>query len=250
MFDFLSIKHDPNKSSRNSVNSSSSLKRIPSASDNIDIKKKNLQAKIFSLYRIAWLGIYQIHDEHGRDHVTRLAELFIGAGMSSYVDKSEQEFNDRHGNNPRRYTGAESRFLNPLGLALQKNGLKSLKLFEGISIASLEAVIELLEAYVKEVTAVNDLYQLLRELQVGFRTPTEGDEQAVLERFIPVANQFAKRLLHLDARLKVLVSDMEDEFWNEYGAVQDREGWVVHNALFPSFLGRGKKMSLMSSMKA
>ena len=250
MFDFLSIKQEPNTSPRNSVDASSNLKKVPTAPDQIDTEKKNLEAKIFSLYRVAWLGIYQIHDEHGRYHATRLAELFVGAGMSSYVDKSEEEFNDRHGNNPRRYTGAESRVLNPLWLALQKNGLKSLKLFEGISATSLEAVIELLEAYVKEVTTVNGLYHLLRELQVGFRTPTEDDEQAVLEQFIPVANQFAKRLLHLDARLMVLVSDMEDEFWNEYGAVQDREGWFVHHAVFATVSTRGTKMRLMSSMKA
>jgi hypothetical protein len=250
MFDFLSTKHEPNKSSsRNSCDASSNLKKVPTTPDKIDTEKKNLEAKILSLYRIAWLGIYQVHDEHGPDHATRLAELFMGAGMSSYVDKSEEEFNNRHGNNPRTYTGAESRVLNPLFMALRKNGLKNLKLFEGISVTSLEAVIELLEAYMKEATAVNGLYYLLRELQVGLRIPTEDDEQAVLEQFIPVANQSAKRLLHLDARLKVLVSDMEDEFWNEYGAVQGREGWFVHYALFPSFTGRGKK-SLMSSMKA
>jgi hypothetical protein len=250
MFDFLSIKQESNKSSSNSVDASSNLQKVPTAPDIIYTEKKNLEDKIFSLYRIAWLGIYQVHDDRGRDHATRLAELFFGAGMSSYVDKSEEDFNNRHGNNPRRYTGAESRVLKPLWLRLQKNGLKRLKLFEGISVMSLEAVIELLEAYVKEVTTVNGLYHLLRELQVGFRTPTEDDEQAVLEQFIPIANQFAKRLLHLDAKLDVLVSDMEDEFWNEYGAVQGREGWFVHYAVFRSFPPRGKKMSLMSSMKS
>ena len=102
--------------------------------------------------------------------------------MSSYVDKSEQEIKGGHGNNPRKYTGANSRVLDPLWTALQKNGLKSLKLFEGISVKSLEAVIELLEAYVKEVTAVNGMYQLLRGLQVGYRTPTKDDEQAVHSR--------------------------------------------------------------------
>lgn len=242
MFDFLSTRQEPNKSSQNSFDASSNLNNLPSASDKVDAEKKNLQANIFSLYRRAWLGIYQVHDERGPEHGARLGELFIGAGMSSYVDKSEQEFKDGHGNNSRRYTGANSRVMDPLSTALQRNGLKSLKLFEGISVKSLEAVIELLEAYVKEVTAVNGMYQLLRELQVGYRTPTKDDEQAVLEGFVPVANEFAKRLLHLDARLKVLVSDMEDEFWNEYGAIQGRDGWFVHSALFPSFSGRGKKM--------
>ncbi|KAJ5166880.1 uncharacterized protein N7482_005661 [Penicillium canariense] len=236
---------------RDRVNSPSSLQKLPSATDKIITEEKKLETKIFSLYRLAWLGIYQVHDEDGPDHATRLAQLFDGAGMSSYVDKSEQELNDHHRDTRGRYTGSDSRVLLPLWTALKKKGLMSLKLFEGLSITSLEAVIELLEAYVKEVTSVNALYHTLRELQVGYRSPTEDDEQAVLKQFVPGANQFSRRLLHLDARLKVLVSDMEDDFWNEHGAAKGREGWVVHYALFPGLSTRhGKKKSLMSSMKA
>lgn len=80
-------------------------------------------------------------------------------------------------------------------------------------------MIELLEAYTKEITSMNDMYQLLRRLQVGFRTPTADDEQAVIDQFVPVANQFSKRILHLDARSAVLVSDLEDDFWHKYGAL-------------------------------
>lgn len=251
MFDFLSSKHEPNGSPRDSIDATSGLEKLPSASDKINTEKKSLEAKIFCLYHLAWLGIYQVHDENGRDHATRLAELFDGAGMSSYVDNSKQELSDHYRKNRGIDTGAESCVLNPLWTALAKKGLRSLKLFEGLSITSLEAVIELLEAYVKEVTSVNTLYQVLRELQVGFRIPTEGDEQAVLKQFVPVANQFAKRLLHLDARLNVLVSDMEDEFWNEYGAAKGRDGWFVHYAVFsPSSARAGKKTSPMSSSKA
>ncbi|KAJ5937034.1 hypothetical protein N7466_003484 [Penicillium verhagenii] len=251
MFDFLSSKHErdePNGSPRDDVDAPSALEKLPSASDKINTEKKSLEAKMFCLYHLAWLGIYQVHDENGRDHATRLAELFDGAGMSSYVDNSEQEPGDHYRKNRARYTGAESCVLNPLWTALNKKGLMSLKLFEGPSVTSLEAVIQLLEAYVKEVAGVDTLYQVLRELQVGFRTPTEVDEQAVLKQFVPIANQFAKRLMHLDARLKVLVSDMEDEFWNEHGAAKGREGWLVHYAVFPPSSARaGKQPSFMSS---
>ncbi|KAJ5915295.1 hypothetical protein N7454_011049 [Penicillium verhagenii] len=250
MFDFLSSKHEPNGSPRDSVDTTSTLEKLPSASDKINTEKESLEAKIFCLYHLAWLGIYQVHDRNGRDHATRLAELFDGAGMSFYVDNSEQEPSDPYRKNQGRHSGAESCVLNPLRTALNKKGLMSLKLFEGLSITSLEAVVELLEAYVKEVAGVNTLYQVLRELQVGFRTPTEADEQAVLEQFVPIANQFAKRLLHLDARLKVLVSDMEDEFWNEHGAAKGREGWSVHYALFSPSARAGKKPSLFSPSKA
>ncbi|CAI7627548.1 unnamed protein product [Penicillium pancosmium] len=222
MFSFRTSKQEPNTQPRDKK-----LKNVPSDSIETITEEKKLEDKILSLYHVAWLGIYQVHDKDGRSHAFRLAELFYGAGMSSYVDKTEQELSDDHGNKrPRGKTGAETRVLDPLWTALSKEGLSSLKLFEGLSVASLESVIELVEAYVKEVASVNALYQLLRELQV------------------------ARRLRHLDARLKVLVLDLEDEFWNEHGAVKGREGWRVHDVLFPRFPGRtGKKMSFASSMK-
>lgn len=78
--------------------------------------------------------------------------------------------------------------------ALDKEGPRSPKLFGGLSVESLEAVIELLEAYAKEIAGVDALYQLLRELQVGFRTPRKEDEKAVLKQFDPVTDDFARRL--------------------------------------------------------
>ena len=78
-------------------------------------EEKKLEAKIFSLYHLAWLGIYQVHDKEGRSHASRLAELFFGAGMPSYVDKAEQEPSDRYRHNRGSLqTGAESRLLDPL----------------------------------------------------------------------------------------------------------------------------------------
>lgn len=251
MFSFRTSKQEPNTRLKDSIDSPASLKNDPPDSNETITEEKKLEEKILSLYQVAWLGIYQVHDKDGRSHAFRLAELFYGAGMSSYVDKTEQEAGDDHGNKrPRRKTGAETRVIDPLWTALSKEGLSSLKLFEGLSIASLESVIELVEAYVREIASVNALYQVLRELQVGFRTPTEDDEQAVIKNFVPVSNDFARRLRHLDAKLNVLVSDLEDEFWNEHGAVKGREGWRVHDVLFPRFPARtGKKMSFSSSMK-
>jgi hypothetical protein len=167
--------------------------------------------------------------------MNRLAELFVGAGMSSFVNKPEEKFNDHYSNRGRKCKLADIRVLQPLRAALASGngGLRSLKLFDGLSVASLEAVIELLQAYVKEIASLNALFQLLRGLQVGFRMPTEDDEKAVLEQFVPAADQFARRILHLDARLDVLVSELEDEFWNEYGPAEGRDGWLVHDVLFP-----------------
>jgi hypothetical protein len=53
MFDFLSSKHEPNGSPRDIVDDTSSLEKLPSASDKINTEKKSLEAKIFYLYHLA-----------------------------------------------------------------------------------------------------------------------------------------------------------------------------------------------------
>lgn len=249
MFNFRSSKSELTTRHDDSIDASPSHKKGSSDSTETVTEERKLEDKIMSLYHVAWLGIYQVHDKDGQSHVSRLAKLFFGAGMTSYVDSSEVEPSCHHDCRQGRYkTGAECRVLDPLWTTLSKQGLASLKLFTGLSVASLEAVIELLEAYVKEVANVNALYQMLRELQVGFRTPTQDDQQAVLDKFVPAMNDLSRRLLHLDARLNVLVLDLEDEFWNANGPVKGREGWRVHDALYPRYSGRGKRMGLTSSM--
>ncbi|KAJ5787795.1 hypothetical protein N7457_002785 [Penicillium paradoxum] len=202
-------------------------------------EEKKLETKIFALYRLAFLGIYRVNDNAGPSHLNRLSELFIGAGMSTFIHKLTEN-SQLHENHHRTKLGMV-RVLLPLEIALNDFGLGKLKLFDGISVASLEAVIEILEAYVKEIASVDALYQILRGLQVGLRMPTEDDERAVMDQFVPAADQFARRILHLDARLDVLVSLLEDEFWNQYGAVDGRQGWPVQDLLYPPGRGRSRK---------
>ncbi|KAJ5215651.1 uncharacterized protein N7498_002058 [Penicillium cinerascens] len=252
MLGFLSSKnYDPSTSHRDSVGSKTDLKMPPAACEETITPEKKLEIKIFSLYRLVWNGIYRVNDRHGPTHLNRLAELFVGAGMSSFVNKPEQIPDEHTVNGGRRWNPADIRVLQPLRAALTNPGPRGLRLFDGMSVASLEAVVEVLEAYAKEIASVNALYQLLRGLQVGFRMPTEDDEKAVLEQFIPTAHEFARRILHLDARLCVLVSDLEDEFWNAYGPVTGRDGWLVHDVVFPPIQdqGRSKKVISFKAMK-
>lgn len=252
MLGFLSSKkYEPSTLHRDSVGSKADLETHPAAGEETITPKKKLETKIFSLYHLVWFGIYRVNDRHGPTHMNRLAELFVGAGMSSFVNKPEEKMNDHHGNSGGRWKLADVRVLQPLRAALTNAGPGDLKLFDDLPVASLEAVVELLEAYAKEIATVNALYQLLRGLQVGFRMPTEDDEKAVLEHFIPTAHEFARRILHLDARLHVLVSDLEDEFWNEYGPVEGRDGWLVHDVLFPPIQPQrhSKKVISLRAMK-
>ena len=254
MFKFLLGKSEPNMPNRDSIDSSADVKhvKIPRpSSEEIMTPEKKLEIKIFSLYRLVWFGIFQVNDKHGPSHMKRLAELFAGAGMSSIINRSGEKVKDHHNSGWRRCKAVDSCYLQPLRAALASgsDGLGSLRLFDGLSVASLEAVIELLEAYVKEIESMNALYQLLHGLQVGLRMPTEDDENVVFEQFIPASKQFARRVLHLEARLDVLVSTLEDEFWNEHGPVKGRDGWSVHDVLFQPIHSpkAGKKINLLGN---
>ncbi|EED24610.1 hypothetical protein TSTA_079650 [Talaromyces stipitatus ATCC 10500] len=170
------------------------------------------------MWRRIWLGIYQVHDNHGPYHIERLTQLYLGAGMavSGMINKP----GDSYG----RYK-TEKGPLGLLGCALASQGISRLRLFEGLSIESLKAVIQLLESYKHEVAALGE---------VGLRETTEHDEQAILEHYPPLADPLARRLIHLDARLDVLVADLEDEHMEIYGDSIERNGWLVKDKVFPN----------------
>jgi 2-oxo-4-hydroxy-4-carboxy--5-ureidoimidazoline (OHCU) decarboxylase len=74
-----------------------------------------------------------------------------------------------------------------------------LKLLDRLDIDLLDNVIQLLCAYKNDIHSMREIYELLRGLQVGFRAPTEADENAVLQQYPPLADNLARRFLHLDA---------------------------------------------------
>ncbi|KAJ6127384.1 hypothetical protein N7523_002996 [Penicillium sp. IBT 18751x] len=251
MLKFFLGKSEPNLSHQDIFGPSADIMQVnePRTSSEITTPETKLESKIFSLYRQVWLGIFQVNDKHGPSHMKRLAELFTSAGMSSYINRRGDNPEDHYNSGRRRCKPMDTPLLRPLHAALMSGsgGLGSLRLFDGPSVASLEAVIELLKAYVKEIESMKALYHLPRGLQVGLRMPTEDDEKAVLEQFIPAANQFARQVLHLEARVDLLVSNLEDEFWKKHGPIKGRNGWSVHDVLFkPTNTAKvEKKVSLL-----
>ena len=189
-------------------------------------KCKELQTQILNMWRRIWLGLYQVHDNHGPYHVERLTQLYLGAGMavSDIINKPEDSYG--------RYKTGKGP-LGLLGCALASQGISRLRLFEGLSVESLKAVIQLLESYKHEVGALGEVYELLRSLQVGLRETTDHDEKAVSEHYPPLAEPLARRLIHLDARLDVLVADLEDEHMESFGDSIERNGWLVKDRVFP-----------------
>lgn len=200
-------------------------------------KCDELQTQIMNMWRRIWLGLYQLHDNHGPYHVERLTQLYLGAGMavSDMINKPE----DAYGRNK---TGKGP--LGLLGCALASQGISRLRLFKGLSVESLKAVIQLLESYKHEVAALSEVYELLRSLQVGLRETTDHDEKAVSEHYPPLADPLARRLIHLDARLDVLVADLEDEHMGAFGDSAERHGWLVKDKVFPNENAPPSKQSL------
>ena len=191
-------------------------------------ERREMHNHIFLLWEEVWLGLYQLHDRQGPYHVDRLRLHYAAAGMSSYlVRQTETQKTDKS-------MTTTSGVLGLLGYALSRQGPRGLRLYEGLSFSSLEAVIEILQAYRKEIAGLEVVYCVLKGLQVSFRAPTESDEGAVLERYPPVSDALGRRLLHLDARLKVLESELEDETWDKRPAHSGVHGWYVEHKVFPS----------------
>jgi hypothetical protein len=202
-------------------------------------KCRDLQAQVLTMWRVVWLGLYQLHDNHGPYHVDRLTQLYFGAGMAVY------DILDKVGD-PYERSKSHKGPLGLLGHALSTRGISNLRLYEGLSIDTLKSVIQLLEAYKHEIAAVGEVYELLRSLQVGLRAPTSHDEKAVLENYPPLADQLARQLVHLDARLDVLMAELEDEHMESFGDSPERHGWLVRDRVYPNIpsnSGMSRKIS-------
>lgn len=185
-----------------------------------------LQDQIIASWKDVWQGLYQYRDQRRVVHLDRLTEHYFAAGMSA------AHLADSEGSGPLRRDPSR-RKLGLLNFALSQLGPRQLRLFDGLSIESLQSVVTLLEAYKGQIPAMEELYAVLRNLEVGFRAPTEHDEKAVRERFLPLADALAKQLLHLDALLVVLVSRLSDERWAMHGDTPEQHGWLVHDRVYP-----------------
>lgn len=190
-------------------------------------QRQELLSQIVDLWRKVWFGLYQVKESDRVYHVDRLRKLYLGAGMSTHVVHEEDD----------SLSEVETTSSTTVGLGLLqralsqssifRNGLASLTLYDGLSLGTLQSVIELLRAYEREIEPLGQVYSLLRQLQIGIRSPTFEDEQKVLRDFPPLAVPIAKKLLHYDARLGVLSMDMEDEAVAIHGYSTAREGWLV-----------------------
>lgn len=192
--------------------------------------------QILSLWKQAWQGLYQYRNksmsyylDRGGSHLNRLTKLYLAAGMSAaHVIKSSN-------GTPERLDHTHG-ILGLISLALAQEGLRDLRLYDKLSVSSLESVIAHLEAYKSLLPAMDEIYKTLRSLEVGFRMPTIDDEKAVEQKFRPLADTLARQLLHLDTRLALLNLHLEAENRENCGDSVDfkrYKGWLVCDRVFP-----------------
>lgn len=202
-------------------------------------QRQEFHARIIALWQKVWFGLYQLYDRDGPYHHERLEKLYLGAGMATQISEDNNDGTLR-----------VSPGLGLLRHALSHNcrgssssGLSGLKLYEGLSLEKLQSVIQLLEAYEREIEPLGEVYALLRGLQVGLRQPTTEDQEAVMSQYPALADPIAKRLLHYDSQLDVLAMDMEDEARAKHEDPKLQRGWYVSDVV----LQRPRKFGAFAS---
>lgn len=185
--------------------------------------RKDLEDRITRLWKKVWLGLYQVDGLNGPYHYERIEALYLGAGLT------------------KTYRVGELKVLNRYFFEYSRNhGIVGLKLYENLSFQTLHSVIEILEAYEREIPNLEKIYSILRDGQLelyqedgfgGHNAPVHHTQR----RYLSIAEPLEKRLLHYDARMDVLIMDIADEAMNLHVFKPGlRKGLYVHEKAFAS----------------
>lgn len=160
-------------------------------------------------------------DTNGPYHYERIEALYLGAGLT------------------RTYRVGELKVLNRQFIEYSRNhGILGLKLYKDLSFQKLQSVVEILEAYEKEIPNLEKLYTILREGQLAlYEEDGFGGYNAQVHqtqrKYLSIAEPLEKRLLHYDARMDVLNMDMHDEAMKLHAFNPAlRKGLHVHQRVF------------------
>lgn len=163
--------------------------------------RAELQSEITQLWKKVWLGLYEIDDGDSicekRHHYDRLEALYLGAGLPGKLSTAGLDV-------LRRWF----LWISP------RNGMAALRLFDHMSITTLQSILEVLKAYESEIANLQQMYAILDEAQLGLPqllALKEEDVVDVQKRFLAVANPMARRIERYDIRMDVLTMQSFDE---------------------------------------
>ncbi|KAJ5669610.1 hypothetical protein N7462_010680 [Penicillium macrosclerotiorum] len=178
--------------------------------------RRELEERIVQLWKKVWFGLYEIEDSEQRLHISRLQALYFGAGFTAYLGRLEIL-------RRQSYRGISA-----------NEGILSLKVFDGLSVATLESVLEILRAYENEIPNLDRLYAILRRGQRPIHrsklpAPTEG----LRREYLAVAEPMEKRIKQYDIWMNVLNHDIRDEAMIMSDLNSRPRGGFVYYMAFP-----------------
>lgn len=116
------------------------------------------------------------------------------------------------------------------------NGIASLKIFDGLSITTLQSVLEILRAYESEIDNLERLYAILRRNQRGLRESTWNVPTETLRRqYLTIAEPMERRIKQYDIRMDVLNHEMRDEVMSIGDCISQPKGQLVLEKIFPGY---------------
>ncbi|KAJ5380820.1 uncharacterized protein N7496_003248 [Penicillium cataractarum] len=203
----------------------------PQSSDNIDAPpqysssisdgtpanlRNSLEAEIVHLWKKVWLGLYEIDVNEHRLRSSQLDALYLGAGMTGYMG---------------RLGALKHAAYKNVGV---NNEIASLKLFDGLSITTLQSVLEILRAYESEIDNLERLYGILRRGQRSLRQSTWITPTDTLQRqYLAIAEPMERRIKQYDIRMDVLNHEMRDEVMPMGDEIPAPQGQLVYEKAFP-----------------
>lgn len=119
----------------------------------------------------------------------------------------------------------------------RNHGILELKLHKDQSFLKLQSLVEILEAYEKEIPNLEKLYTILREGQLALDDEDGfgGNDSRIHQtqrKYLSIAEPLEKRLIHYDARMDVLNMDLLDEAMQMHGHSVLKKGLPVYRRVF------------------
>ncbi|KAJ6441522.1 Peptidase M20 domain-containing protein 2 [Purpureocillium lavendulum] len=158
---------------------------------------ENIRDEIARTWKTVWEALFKRHPRASFERFDELRLLCQGAGATLEHPRPKQ-------------------LLGALDGALDydspcSSGMRSLKVEKNTSTQQLDALLELLIAYVPELAAVDEIEARLRDAQIGLREPTVEEWHRVKNDVLPLAEPVGRRIRHYNARLQLLQIDIEKE---------------------------------------
>lgn len=156
--------------------------------------REDLEFRVVQLWKNVWLGLYQAENREIRSHYIRLEALYLGTGLTHTFRLGELHLLNR--------------FFSEWSI---NSGIASLKLFENLSILTLQSVVEILEAYEREIANLDRLFSILRNSQTSLHGTNDRQKAEVEKDFFAVSAPMERRIRQYDIRMNVLNMDICDE---------------------------------------